>query len=371
MPRPQSEAPRLRKRDNGKWYAAWYNASERRTQQLSMRTENIDEAKARFAVFLSEGGDVVRGAPSLRLTVADGVQQYLTEHANVKCADPVRQRDIAVHLKGFFGTTPYCDIDIPLSRAYANWRTAAGAAPSTIRRELGMLIATANHAIRWQRMPADHRPMVEYPEVQKREVAFFTPDEIGRLMAAADARLRAYIVIAYFTAARRRSIETLEMSQVDLQARQPLAYLHKAGAAVTVKRRAVVPLNAACVREIQMLIAIADDEQKYLFGHKVRRSYRDSRGKHALYETEVVPSFYRPFRALCEKLGFGERRSYPHLLRHSRATHLLQDGKSVFMVANLLGDTPATVQRTYGHHTPEHAAGAVSSWDEGLMAVLK
>jgi len=39
----------------------------------------------------------------------------------------------------------------------------------------------------------------------------------------------------------------------------------------------------------------------------------------------------------------------PHILRHSRATHLLEDGVSIYSVARLLGDNPTTIQKTYGH----------------------
>lgn len=64
------------------------------------------------------------------------------------------------------------------------------------------------------------------------------------------------------------------------------------------------------------------------------------------------------FEKTCEKAGIltVEQRDgrpagkiTPHVLRHSRATHMLEDGVSIFAVANLLGDTVTTVQRVYGH----------------------
>ncbi len=311
--------------------------------RLSLRTRDVDEAKARFASFLVDGGDIVRGKASVRLSVASVVEQYLKEHADVKCADPVRQHDIGKHLVKFFGETPVADVDIPLSRAYANWRSAA---PATVKREIGMLVAAANHSVRWKRLPKDQLPTVEYPTVPKSEISFFTVEEVGELMRAADRRLRSFIVLAYFTGARRNSLETLEISQVKLDRR--VIHLHKNGKQETAKRNAIVPLNDACVREIQMLSVLSNS--KHLFGNP-------------------TPNFYRPFRKLCKRvLG---RKCHPHLLRHSRATHLLQAGQDIFKVAGLLGDTVTTVQNTYGHHTPEHAASAVAPSDPGLIAVLR
>lgn len=342
MARPVSEIPWLEQRDNGKWYVNWYDAGRKRTMRLSLHTRDVGEAKARFASFLVDGGDIVRGKASLRLSVASAVEQYLKEHADVKCADPDRQHDIATHLVKFFGETAVADVDIPLSRAYANWR---GAAPATVKRELGMLMAAANHAKKWKRLPPEQVPTVEYPAIPKTEVSFFTAEEVGELMRAANSRLRAFIVLAYFTAARRKSIERLEISQIKLDRR--VIHLHKPGESETVKRKAIVPINDACIREIGWLVALSDT--KYLFSKPT--------------------SFYRPFRKLCERLGY-EGRSNPHLLRHSRATHLLQAGQDIFKVAGLLGDTMTTVQSTYGHHTPEHAASAVAPSDAGLLAAL-
>jgi site-specific recombinase XerD len=42
------------------------------------------------------------------------------------------------------------------------------------------------------------------------------------------------------------------------------------------------------------------------------------------------------------------------MIRHSRASHLLQDGEDLWKVARLLGDTVATVERVYAHVLPEH-----------------
>jgi site-specific recombinase XerD len=42
------------------------------------------------------------------------------------------------------------------------------------------------------------------------------------------------------------------------------------------------------------------------------------------------------------------------MLRHSRATHMLMDGESIYKVAKLLGDTVSTVEKRYGHVSVEY-----------------
>lgn len=49
----------------------------------------------------------------------------------------------------------------------------------------------------------------------------------------------------------------------------------------------------------------------------------------------------------------------PHVLRHTCATWLLQQGVSVYDVAGVLGCSEEVVRRTYGHHAKDHLRQAV------------
>ena len=56
---------------------------------------------------------------------------------------------------------------------------------------------------------------------------------------------------------------------------------------------------------------------------------------------------------------------HPHILRHTRACHLAQDGVDIFVIAGLLGDTIQTTEDKYLHHCPDHIRSklAMSSLD--------
>lgn len=337
--RPRGGLPWCDRRENGVYYAFWWDSSLGRTERQSLGTKDPAEAQAAFALFLQEGRDVIRGKPSLRLTVCDAIDQYLSEHVDKRCAAPERQHYAAAPLKTFFADTAMSDIDAPLSQEYARWR---GVAPGTTRRELNMLVAAANHARRRKRLPADEMPMVELPHVPGRGRAeFFTVEDIKRLMDESSGKLHAFIVLAYFTGARRESVESLEVSQIDLENR--VIYFHKHGRRETSKRRAIASINDQMEAQIRLLMALT--ETKYLFG--------------------APTEFYHRFKKLCARLGID---GHPHMLRHSRATHLLHDGVSRWKVAKLLGDSPDTVERVYGHHSPDYARETVASTDRMLGA---
>ena len=44
----------------------------------------------------------------------------------------------------------------------------------------------------------------------------------------------------------------------------------------------------------------------------------------------------------------------PHVLRHTAATWMAQKGVRLELIAGYLGNSAATVERTYSHHHPDH-----------------
>jgi len=342
MPRKKRETPWLEQRDNGVFYAFWYDAENRRTRKCSLHTTDADTARTAFGQFLLNGKTIYDDG-SDGLTVEACLESYLREHAAVKCADPSRQHDAAVHLKAFFADTLISDIDIPMSRAYAEARRSGevgggrrrankAGSDSTIRRELNVLIAAANHAERWKRLTAAELPKVELPTVDDRRVAWLTREEVIRLFEESDGHLHRFIRIAYWTAGRKNSVQRLRLGQLNFEMGR--IDLMPEGGRRTVKRKPIVPLYDELKPDLRWLIERLEDGDDRLFGRQ---------------------DFYRPFRQLCKRLGF-EDRSNPHILRHSRATHLLVKGVSIYDVAKLLGDTVSTVERTYGHHSSEFLA---------------
>lgn len=255
--------------------------------------------------------------------VSEILDNYLKEHAEINTADPRRQRDGIVHLKKHLGKQAISAIDIPACREYREKRRVA--ANSTVRRELNILSAAANHAKKWKRISADQLPQVELPRVGSSEkVMWFTKEQISAMFRARNSgHFACFLRLSYYTAARRRSIQSLTKDQVDLTA--GVIHLAKPGERVTKKRRPSVPLYPEIRPAVDWLIGCSGRSPS-LFGRN-----RD---------------FYRPFADLMEELNL---EGHPHMLRHSRATHMLMDGERLFKVARLLGDTVATVEKVYGH----------------------
>lgn len=350
MPR---EVPKLVKR-NGVYNVVWTDPAVRdaagkivqpaRTQRHGLRTREPVEAQNRYAAFLVQGKALVAGVGGPdRLNVARGLDDYYREHA-AKTADPVRAENAIRHLKAHFGDMPFADIDIPACRGYAEARRSGaiahkegrgrrvdGASVSTVRRELVVLQAAAHHALRWKRIPATEMPTFELPAEPRdgSEAKWLTAAEVDRLFDLSTGPLHHFVKLAYWWGARRGWVERLHVSQVNLETGRVNPY--KPGEVVTNKRRGIMPIFPEIRGDLEKLVAGATGG--FLFG-----------SSHA--------DFYRPFTALCGELQFGDR-SHPHVLRHSRATHMLMAGESIYKVARLLGDSVPTVERVYGHYSQE------------------
>ncbi len=51
----------------------------------------------------------------------------------------------------------------------------------------------------------------------------------------------------------------------------------------------------------------------------------------------------------------------PHILRHTCATWMMLNGADLWEAAGYLGMTVEQLQSTYGHHHPDHQAGAAAA----------
>ena len=339
MPRPKRNIPWPDK-INGFWYAFWHDAKDKRIKRITLGTRDDDEAQTRFAAFLVNRETFIN--PGVGLSVHQALDHYIHEyvqHPN-QCAAPQRQIYCADKIKdGFKPSELLLDVDVSRCREYSAFRQRSGGAQSTVRRELGTLKAAINHAAKYKRIGPSHTPptampVVELPAEAEPNRLWLTRDELRQALMLADENLYDFIMLAYYTAGRKESVQFLTPFQVDLT--RNLIDLRRPDETPaqrkSKKRRPIVPIDPALRPVVEKLLE-RNRASGLLFGRRI--------------------NFYEPFKKLITGLGIPEK-SFPHILRHSRASHLLQDGKSLFDVAKLLGDNAATVERVYGHHCPDY-----------------
>lgn len=343
---PVNRGPRIEKNKHGVWEIRW--SEDRRSMRKSTGATDRAGAELALATFLQSRSARAAGAP---LTVGLALDDYLKEHVeHGPVVDKERQRAIVANLRPHFALRPCREIApgdvLEYQRRRRSGTTGSRPARSdgTLRRELNTLISALNHAVRSRRLPAGDCPHIALPTAPGAKDFWLTEAEVGQLLAACDreaCRGALFIRIALGTAARRRSIETLLWQQVDLQAR--LIHYNPPGRRQTAKRRVAVPISDALLPHLQA--AHAKRATSWVLGtdHAItkrveavcRRAFDDTGNSRFLLVT-------------------------PHTLRHTWATLAARAGVSMFEIAGVLGDTLATVQRNYLHHSPDHLRGAVN-----------
>lgn len=353
MPR-RPQPPSLHQRGDY-WWVYWHDPDQGRRIRAPLGTTDEAEARVRFAHFLLEGREFIDGAArhaELGPLVSSILEDYEREHVHTRVVDKQRALDAIDHLNVFFGRMRASEITIPECRAYAEARHTAriggqrrngdriAGSNGTIIRELTVLKAALNHAAKWGRI--DRVPYIEKPSAPPPRMQWLFKDELAVMREAATGRTKHFIELAYWTGARRASVETLTVFQVNLATNR--INLSKPGEQRTAKRRPIIAIPSEVRPLVEELMQAAVKEgNQYLLGHG--------------------GSIQTGYRWLCRKVGLetleprdtreGGSNS-PHLLRHSRATHMAQEGKDLWAVANLLGDSVSTVQRVYGHHCPAY-----------------
>lgn len=372
MARPQRSIPWVDAEPNGVLHVYWWDPVGQRSRRRSLGTRDPAEATARFQAFLAECRPlyaptaedlkrrVVEAGP---LTVGQVLDLYEREHVDQNVTDKARARDAMANLRAFFGAMAVADVSFAKSREYVLAREIGAiggkgrrgpdgapmtGSPATCRRELTTLIAAVNHCLKHGHLASDglRRDMhgrvalVELPPDSAPRQRWLTHAELAALRAACGetGRLRWFLEIAYYTGSRRDAIETLTWFQVDME--RGRINLAKPGERQTSKRRPVVPI----------------DPQLRPWLEQAREK---ATGTHVLGSDG---SMFRPFMSAAARAGLGPDVT-PHTMRHTRATHLLQAGKSPWAVANLLGDTVTTVERVYGSHSADFMAEILA--DEG------
>lgn len=228
-------------------------------------------------------------------------------------------------------------------REYLSRLVADGVSPGSIQRK----VSAARGFYRWLRaegiIEADPLANVKGPRKPRRLPSFLTHDEVTALISCPQGsrpqatRDRAILELLYATGMRVSEIAALNLDDVDIDG-QTVRVLGKGN-----KERMVVmgdPARDALeryLREARPHLAKGPEPAFFLNRDGGRLSVRR------------VQLMLRKYAAAA---GLGKR-AYPHLLRHTFATHLLDGGADLRVVQELLGHANVNTTQVYLHVTEE------------------
>lgn len=249
-----------------------------------------------------------------------------------------------------FGTTPVANITKRALSLHIEARRIEGKSNGTINREISILSASINYAIkRWDwNIPNPATGL--YLKTPEGRLRWLTTSEALTLLAAAKEsqapHLYDFIVLALNTGMRRNEILSLECSRIDLEQKR----IHLEGSQTKNGRRRIIPLNKSAIAAIQSRNAWNHEN-----GITSTRLFLQRNGR-------PVTQINTAFTNAINKTGIQDFRL--HDLRHTFASWLVGEGVSLPEVRDLLGHSSIKQTERYAHLAPGRLHKAVSVLDD-------
>lgn len=279
------------------------------------------------------------------MKVGEVLTFYAQEHAP-QTAAPERIGYAIAALAPFWADLPVSAIKGAICRRYARQRNVSD---GTVRRELGTLRAALAYCESEGYLTS--APRVWLPQRPPSKERWLTRDEAARLLRAARSlqrgrHLARFILIGLYTGTRKEAILRLQWQpnsvggHVDLE--HGLLYRASSFSRQTTKRQPPARLPRPLLAHL--------------------RRWKPLSRQHVIeYQGESVGTIRHAWEAACARAGLDD--VTPHTLRHTCATWLMQRRAEKWDSAGFLGMSMETLERTYGHHHPDHQGSAVNAME--------
>ena len=262
------------------------------------------------------------------------VLEVLAAYAREVLPDRATKRNISYQigsLSKWWAGKKSSDVTSAACRAYA-----ATKSQSSAYADLKILRAALRHWSK-ERSRLAVQPVIWQPPATEPRDRWLTRAELARLLWAARRcqHIRRFILLAYYTGSRPGVILRLQWDQIDLGA-GVMTRRRRGEATHSNKSAPRVRLGKRIMAHLRRWRRIDDTAVKYL----------------CHYEGRPVTDPHGAWKRIVKAAKL-KGRVTRHTLRHTRATHLVQAGVSLWQAAGALGMTVKTLESTYGHHHPD------------------
>lgn len=243
-----------------------------------------------------------------------------------------------------FGKLQIREISPAFIRSWMALMKESGMTSKSINRKISTLRSFFKYLLKIESI--DNSPMANVitPKIGKRLPVFINEDDAKQLMNSLNAaaedwkslNAKMLITLFYDTGMRLTELISLKETQVDLS-RQQVKVLGKGN------KERIIPLNKEAGESIKEYIKQKNEK----FGS----------GDDFLFVTEKGKKMYPKYAYLLVKKYLGEistlDKKSPHVLRHTFATHLMNNGADLNAVKELLGHSSLAATQIYTHNTIE------------------
>ncbi len=244
-------------------------------------------------------------------------------------------------LKESFGEDEVREVNYSQIRSWIVELSESGISNRSINRKISSLKAYYRFLLKTEQI--DHSPLIKHKALKtsKKVQIPFSENEITQVLENMDdsgfegIRDRFVVELFYSTGIRRAELIEIKLSDLDL-ASGVLKVLGKRNKE----------------RYIPLITSVKETGRKYL---ESREAFADSKNLPYLFLTSRREKLYESFVYRIINNYFsevsGKLKKSPHILRHSFATHLLNQGANLNAVKELLGHSSLAATQIYTHNS--------------------
>jgi integrase/recombinase XerD len=225
---------------------------------------------------------------------------------------------------------------------FLEWQLNSGAEHTSVARSLSSIKTYYKFLILDGLIQYNPAADIETPKIKRKLPQVLSIDEVDRLMESPKVsvplgiRDRAMLELMYATGVRVSELLSLQIEDINLTT----GYLRCFGKG---RKERIIPINQTAGEWVHRYLARA--RNLLVKDHRERTLFLNSRGQKLSRQ-----GFFKILGFYVKKAGIKKEVS-PHTLRHSFATHLLENGADLRAVQEMLGHADISTTQIYTHLT--------------------
>lgn len=237
---------------------------------------------------------------------------------------------------------PFPVVGCHIINSFADWLREQGLRPNSISRKLSAIKSFYAYLMDEGYMDENPCRLLQLPKFKKRFKSALHQDEMHRLITAAEQegndalrqRDQAMIELMYAAGLRVSELLSLRPGDIDFQNR----YLRTVGKG---NKERLVPFHDEALTK---LIGYMNHARPVLVGHKQAETLFVNRSGKPMSRM----GFWKILKKYAMLAGISSKLS-PHIMRHTFATHLLENGVDLRVLQEMLGHSSITTTELYTH----------------------
>lgn len=248
--------------------------------------------------------------------------RYLTEHRQmVKSWEEVSKKDIV---------------------SFLAWEMDTGASYATVARSLSSIKSFYKFMVMENYLTINPTTDLETPKIKRKLPQVLSIEEVDKLLEQCNVMLplgirdRAMLELMYGTGLRVSELLALQLDDINFTA----GFLRCLGKG---RKERIIPINNSSIMWVERYLSRS--RNTLLKGRQERSLFLNAHGRPLTRQ-----GFFKLLGQYAEKSGI-EKEITPHTLRHSFATHLLENGADLRAVQEMLGHADISTTQIYTHVT--------------------